>query len=155
MVQGEWLPCTCQMILYLCTSHNPAPSPSVIVEGAVAQELSRNWLKLDHQLEPSTELICLSTAGVALVSQPDSILDTPGKREPQLRNRLHEISLWGHSLLHRLTGRAQPTVSIAIPAKVSLGYITKAAEQARGSQAVNGVPAVESVWSGGPGGTLP
>lgn len=78
----------------------PAPSPSVTVEGAVAQELSRNWLKLDHQLQPSTGRVCLSTAAVALVSQPDSILDTPGKREPQLENCLHEISLWGHSLLH-------------------------------------------------------
>lgn len=27
MVQGEWPPCTCQMILYLCISHSPAPKP--------------------------------------------------------------------------------------------------------------------------------
>ena len=52
------------------------------------------------------------------------------RREPQLREFLHKIQLWGVFLISDRCGRTQAMVGGAIPRLVALGSVRKQAEQA-------------------------
>lgn len=61
-------------------------------------------------------------------------LEGSGKREPGLRNCLHQISLWAYQwdifFTHDWWGRAQSTVGGVTPTKVTLGRLRNQVEQA-------------------------
>lgn len=56
-------------------------------------------------------------------------LDTPGQREPQLKNCIHHLGLWvclwGVFLFANWQRRAQLTVSSGLPGQVGLNYRRK------------------------------
>lgn len=62
--------------------------------------------------------------------------DTPGKRDPPLKNCLHRIGLWGICLLADVGG-VQFTVGGIIPTKMAQGCIREVAEHEPGSKQAN------------------
>lgn len=85
----------------------------------------------------------LFTQVLVYFCQLDTSLDISGKRESQLRNCLHQISLssslWKHLLINSWCGRAQLTMDSTTLRLVVLDTLRKQAEQAVGTKPVSSI----------------
>lgn len=114
-----------------CTWKAPSPHPAAWVISSICLPWS---CALYHKPAIVSVVIGFSC-------QAGTSLQSPGKREPPLKNRLNQIGLrpclWGAFLIANWCRRTQPIVNSAIiPRQVSLSWGRKQAGQARGKKSL-------------------